>query len=66
VGQLAVCRHTQRELERCSSALKKVYAVEDSPAFTELVSLIDRAHREHWREEDRQGALMQLNARSEG
>jgi len=54
---------TQDDLDRVGSTLKKVFPVQDTPCFTELLRLIDEADREHWREEDRREALKQFRSR---
>lgn len=59
---VAVCLLTQSELDRYGGALKKVFPVEDTPCFAELLRLIDEAERQHWREQDRQAALRKLRS----
>jgi hypothetical protein len=59
---VAVGLLTQDDLDRVGSTLKKVFPVQDTPCFTELLRLIDEADREHWREEDRRDALRQLRS----
>ena len=59
---VAVGLLTQDDLDRVGSTLKKVFPVQDTPCFTELLRLIDEADREHWREEDRCDALRQLRS----
>jgi hypothetical protein len=54
---VAVCLLTQSELDRYGGALKQVFAVEDTPCFSELLRLLDEADRQHWRAQDRQEAL---------
>ena len=50
---VAVGLLTQSNLDLLGAALKKVYPIQDTPCFTELISAIDEADREHWREQDR-------------
>jgi hypothetical protein len=63
---VAVCLLTQRELDRYGAALKKVFSVQDTPCFGELLRLIDEAERKHWREQDRAEALRLLRSREQG
>ncbi len=57
---IAVSLLTQSELDRYGSGLKKVFRVEDTSCFGELLDAIDQADREHWRAEDRGEALRRL------
>jgi hypothetical protein len=57
---VAVGLLTQEHLDVLGSSLKKVYRVEDTPCFPELLEAIDQADREHWRREDRLEALRRL------
>jgi len=59
---VAVGLLTQNQVDRYGRALKKVFPIQDTPCFTELLRLIDEADREHWRAEDRQEALRRLNS----
>ncbi len=59
---IAVSLLTQSELDRYGSGLKKVFRVEDTPCFSELLRLIDDADREHWQEEKRLAALAKLRS----
>ncbi|HEY7808650.1 MAG TPA: hypothetical protein VIC34_15760 [Croceibacterium sp.] len=61
---VAVSLLTQSELDRYGGALKKVFAIEDTPRFAELLRLLDEADRQHWPEQDRREALRRL--RSQG
>lgn len=54
---------SRSELATFGEDLRKVYPVEDTPCFSELLRAIDEADREHWREEDRIEALERLRAR---
>jgi hypothetical protein len=63
---VAVCLLTQGELDRYGSALKRVFPVQDTPCFGELLRLIDEADRRHWREQDREEALMRLRSQEDG
>jgi hypothetical protein len=62
---VAVCLLTQSELDRYGDALKQVFAVEDTPCFSELLRLIDEADRQHWRAQDRQEALGKLRSQDD-
>jgi hypothetical protein len=62
---VAVGLLTQRELGRYGSGLKKVFPVQETPCFMELLQLIDQADREHWCEEDRLDALRRLRSSRE-
>lgn len=57
---VAIALLTQSNLDTYGAALKKVFPVQETPCFTELLRLIDEADREHWRAEDRQEALREL------
>jgi hypothetical protein len=57
---VAVGLLTQEQLDMLGTSLQKVYRIDETPCFTELLQAIDQADREHWREQDRQEALMQL------
>jgi hypothetical protein len=57
---IAVGLLTQEHLDVLGSSLKKVYRIDETPCFPELLEAIDRADREHWREEDRKEALRRL------
>ena len=57
---VAVALLTQLNLETYGTALKKVFSIQETPCFTELLRLIDEADREHWRAEDRKAALRKL------
>jgi hypothetical protein len=59
---VAVSLLTQKELDRYGAALKKVFPVQETPCFAELLRLIDEADREHWREQDRQQTLRRLRS----
>ena len=63
---VAVSLLTQSELNRYGGALKKVFAVEDTPRFAELLRLLDEADRQRWPEQDRQEALRRFRSRSNG
>lgn len=60
-GIVAVALLTRANLESFGQDLRKVYPVEDVTCFAELLSAIDTADREHWREEDRIEALQRLS-----
>ena len=53
---VAVGLLTQSHLDLLGSALKKAYPVQETPCFTELISAIDEADREYWREQDRRSS----------
>jgi len=59
---VAVALLNRADLATFGSDLRKVYPVEDTPAFTELLQALDKADREQWREEDRLEALERLRA----
>jgi hypothetical protein len=59
---VAVSLLTHSELDRYGSSLKKVFPVENSPCFTELLSLIEDADRERWQEQERAAALAKLRS----
>jgi hypothetical protein len=59
---VAVSLLTQSELDRYGSGLKKVFPVQETPGFAEILRLIDKADREHWREQDRLAALAKLRS----
>ena len=56
----AVALRTQGNLDMLGKSLRKVFPVEQVPCFPELLRAIDKADREHWREEDRLEALRRL------
>jgi hypothetical protein len=62
---VAVALLTQSNLDAYGSALKKVFPINETPCFGELLAAIDRADREHWRAEDRKEVLNKLRE-SEG
>ena len=51
---------TQENLEVFGHCLKKVYPVDETPCFTELLAAIDEADRELWRERDRNDGVMRF------
>jgi hypothetical protein len=57
---VAVALLTQEQLDMLGDSLKKVYRIDETPCFPELLEAIDEADREHWREEDRKEVLMRL------
>lgn len=57
---VAVALLTQEHLDALGTSLQKVYRIDETPCFPELLEAIDQADREHWREEDRKEVLMQL------
>jgi hypothetical protein len=59
---VAVCLLSQSELERYGSGLKKVFPVEGTPCFDELLRLLDEADRRHWRGAERTEALTRLHS----
>ena len=50
---VAVGLLTQRNLDRLGGSLQKVWEIDDTPCFGALLSAIDDADRECWRERDR-------------
>ena len=52
---------TQSNLESFGKDLKKVYPIDETPCFAEILRVIDEADREHWREDDRKEALRRLH-----
>jgi hypothetical protein len=57
---VAVGLLTQEHLDVLGTSLRKVYRIDETPCFPELLEAIDQADREHWREEDRKEVLMRL------
>ena len=47
-------------LESFGKDPKRVYPIDETPCFTDLLRAIDQAGREHRREEDRQEALRRM------
>jgi hypothetical protein len=41
-------------------SLKKVYRIDETPCFPELLEAIDRTDREHWRADDRKKVVERL------
>ena len=50
---VAVGLLTQRNLDRLGGSLEKVWVIDETPCFGQLLSAIDEADRECWRERDR-------------
>jgi hypothetical protein len=63
---VAVGLLTQEQLDMLGSSLRKVYRIDETPCFAELLEAIDRADREHWREQDRQEVLRCLQQGEQG
>jgi hypothetical protein len=57
---VAVGLLTQTHVDMLGTSLKKVYPIDETPCFPDLLRAIDEADREHWREEDRLEALLRL------
>jgi hypothetical protein len=57
---VAVGLLTQANLDSFGADLRKVYPIDETPCFKELLEAIDEADREHWREQDRLEALARL------
>jgi hypothetical protein len=57
---VAVALLSRSDLATFGSDLRKVYPVEDTPAFSDLLTALDKADREQWREEERLAALERL------
>jgi hypothetical protein len=57
---VAVGLLTQEQLDMLGPSLRKVYRIDETPCFAELLEAIDQADREHWREEDRKEVLKRL------
>jgi hypothetical protein len=57
---VAVALLSQKQVNWLGSSLKKVYRIDETPCFSELLQAIDDAEREHWREHDRQEAILRL------
>jgi hypothetical protein len=57
---VAVALLTQEHLDMLGSSLRKVYRIDETACFPELLEAIDQADREHWRAEDRKEVLMRL------
>jgi hypothetical protein len=58
---VAVGLLTQEHLDMLGNSLKKVYRIDETPCFPELLEAIDRADREHWRADDREKVVERLN-----
>jgi hypothetical protein len=58
---VAVALLTQENLDRYGSALKRVFRVDDSPCFSELLAALDEADRKRGCAEDRRAARNRLN-----
>jgi hypothetical protein len=56
---------TQTNLNMLGTSLKKVYPIDETPCFPDLLRAIDEADREHWREEDRLEALRCLQGETD-
>ena len=56
---VAVGLLTQRNLDRLGGSLQKVWVIDETPCFGALLSAIDDADRECWRERDREAVLEQ-------
>ncbi len=63
---VAVALLTQSNLDAYGSALKKVFPISETPCFGDLLEMIDKADREHWRDEDRKEALRRLQDSDKG
>ena len=59
---VAVGLLTQTNLDMLGQSLKRVYSINETPCFEGLLSAIDEADREHWREQDRLDAIIRLRA----
>jgi hypothetical protein len=57
---VAVALLTETNLQMLEDNLKKVYPIDETPCFPDLLRAIDEADREHWREQDRLEALKRL------
>ena len=57
---VAVALLTRGDLATFGSDLRKVYPVEECSAFADLITAIDKADSEQWREEERLEALERL------
>lgn len=55
---VAVGLLTQTHVDMLGSSLKKVYKIDETPCFSELLRAIDDADREHWREQDRMDGVL--------
>jgi hypothetical protein len=63
---VAIALLTQDHLDMLGGTLKKVYRIDETPCFAELLEAIDRADREHWRAEDRHEVLRRLRQSKQG
>ena len=54
---VAVGLLTQRDLDVLGSSFKRMFPVDETPCFGELLVAIDDADREFWRERDRDSAI---------
>jgi hypothetical protein len=50
---VAVGLLTQTNVNQLGSSLKKVFPIDETPCFQDLLRAIDAADREHWRAVDR-------------
>ncbi len=50
--RIAVGLLTQKHLDRLGPTLTQVWPIDETPCFSELLSAIDDADRELWRERD--------------
>jgi hypothetical protein len=57
---VAVALLTETNLQMLGNNLEKVYPIDETPCFPDLLWAIDEADREHWREQDRLEALRHL------
>lgn len=49
---IAIGLLTQRDLEMLGSGFQRVWPVDETPCFSQLLQAIDEADREMWRERD--------------
>jgi hypothetical protein len=50
---VAVGLLTRTNVNQLGSSLKKVFPIDETPCFQDLLRAIDEADRKHWREVDR-------------
>ncbi|MBC9032217.1 hypothetical protein IAG41_07430 [Sphingomonas sp. JC676] len=55
---IAVGLLTARDLERLGQEFRRVYPVEETPCFGELLSAIDDADRKMWEEHDKRHVIV--------
>ncbi len=57
---IAVGLLTHRDVELLGPTFERLWPVEESPCFSQLLDAIDQADREHWRSRDASEAAVPL------